>query len=269
MEIKIIKIGYPQVDINKVNSIINNTQKLYRANYEPETSIPNIGRPDLPDYAYSDKLFFEKINQYIDKARLTLGITYVQLEDDWWIRPLNDDRSAMIITTYEAESLINRAKRTLEDFVVFKVITCILTSEYFRRSGKLAYRNSNQNDDLIHVECRNCLFDFCPNKQDRAKGFLELKICDHCRGKLVNGNVPIENIKAIESVMNYLKKPSLKKSAYSIQQNPYLSALIGMGIGILINTISNFSLKTNIILILLFTFGTLIGTFLYDLFKQA
>jgi hypothetical protein len=269
MEIKIVKTGYPQVDINKVISIINKTQNIYRANYEPETSIPDIGRPDLVGYAYSDKLFLGKLNQYIDKTRLMLGITYVQLEDDWWIRPLNDDRTAMMITTYEAESLIERAKRPLEDFVVFKVITCILSSEYFRKSGKLPYRNSNQKDDLIHVEPRNCLFDFCPNKQDRLKGFIELQICEHCRGKLINGNVPIENIKAIESVMNYLKKPSLTKSAYSIQRNPYLLALIGIGIGIFINTISNFSLKTNTILILLFIFGPLIGRFLYDLYKQA
>jgi hypothetical protein len=257
-------MGHLRVDIDRVIDIINKEQKLYPTKYL--TSIPNLGKSDLEGYAYSDKLLFEKLNPHIAKENLTLGITSVQLQKDWWIRP-DPDRSGMIITTFQADSLIEKARRTMEDFVAFKIVTCILTSEYFRKSKKSPYEN------LLHDDCRGCLFDFCPDKEDRVQGLRELYIDAQCEGTLLTGNVPTESIEAIKSVMKYMKKPTLGKTAYSVQKNPYLAMIFGMGIGILVNTIANLLLQTDNLrlsfsLVLLFTIGTLGLKYLYDRIKS-
>lgn len=135
------------------------------------------------------------------------------LQDDWFIRP-NQDRSGMIVTIYQADSVIEKANKSIEDFVIYKVITCIMTSEFYRNSKKSPF------EKLIHDDCRGCLFDFCPDKESRALGLINLIIDDQCRGNLLNANVPQENILAIELIMQYMKKPSFRKSAYSIKQHP-------------------------------------------------
>lgn len=261
MKISIVRMGSPQLDIDRVITIINNNQNMYVAEFL--TSIPNIGRSDLDRYAYSDNLLFEKLNPHIEQQSLTLGITSVQLENNWWIRP-NNDRSGMIITTYEADSLIERTKRTIEDFVVFKIITCVIASEFFRRSGE------SPKEKLIHEDCRGCLFDFCPDKQSRELGLQMLFIDNQCRGILLQGNVPEENIMSIESVMKYMKKPSLSKSVYSVERNPILTAIFGIGIGVMVSTLASFlfttgNLKISILLILFFTLGPVAGKYIYDL----
>jgi hypothetical protein len=264
MQISIVRLGHPQFDIHRVINVINNNQSIYNAKYI--TQIPNLGKSDLASYSYSDKLLFDKLSHYIKESSITIGITSVQLEDDWWIRP-NSDRSAMIITIYQADSVFEKAYRSIEDFVVFKIVTCILSAEFYIRSGQSPY------DILIHDDCRGCLFDFCPVKEDRALGLSALKINNQCRGTLLNGNVPEENIVSIESIMKYMKKPSLGKSIYSVQLSAYLSGLFGIGIGIMINTMTGVLIKVDryyisFLLILLFTVGTIAGKYLYDIFKS-
>jgi hypothetical protein len=263
MQISIVKLGHPQVDIHRVINIINNNQNLYNLVYK--TQVPNLGKSDLEGWLYSDELLFSKLAPHMKSDVLTIGITSVQLEDDWFIRP-NDDRSGMIVTIYQADSVIEKSKKDIEDFVIYKIITCILASEFYKNSNKSPF------EDLIHDDCRGCLFDFCPDKESRAFGLSKLLIDDQCRGNLLNANVPQENILAIESVMQYMKKPSLGKSAYSVQQNPYLAGLFGIGIGIMVNTIASYLFEArnfliSIILILLFTLGTIYGKFLYDKYQ--
>ena len=265
MQISIVKLGHPQVDIHRVISIINNNQNLYKLTYK--TQVPNLGKSDLDGWLYSDNLLFNKLAPHIQKDSITIGITSVQLEDDWFIRP-NKDRSGMIITIYQADSVIEKAKKPIEDFVIYKIITCILTSEFFKKSRKSPF------DELIHDDCRGCLFDFCPDKESRAVGLSNLKIDDQCRGILLNANISQENIAAIESVMKYMKKPRFSKSAYSVQRNPYLAGLFGIGIGIMVHTIASYLFEAHkflisFILILIFTVGIISGKYLYDLYRAS
>ncbi len=265
MQISIIKLGHPQVDIHRVISIINNNQNLYKLNYI--TQVPNLGKSDLDGWLYSDNLLFSKLSPHIRNDSLTIGITSVQLEDDWFIRP-NHDRSGMIITIYQADTVIEKAKKSIEDFLIFKIITCIMTSEFYKKCNKSPFK------ELIHDDCRGCLFDFCPDKESRAFGLSNLKIDDQCKGILLNANVPQENIMAIESVMKYMKKPSFCKSAYSVQRNPYLAGFFGIGIGIAVHTIASYLFEArnfliSFILILLFTVGTISLKYLYDLYRSS
>ena len=265
MQISIVKLGHPQVDIHRIISVINNNQKLYKLTYI--TQVPNLGKSDLEGWLYSDNLLFNKLAPHIKKNSLTIGVTSVQLEDDWFIRP-NLDRSGMIITIYQADSVIEKAKKSIEDFVIYKILTCIMTSEFFRNCRKSPF------EELIHDDCRGCLFDFCPDKESRALGLSRLKIDDQCRGILMNGNVPQDNILAVESVMKYMKKPSFGKSAYSVQKNPYLAGVFGIGIGIMAHTIASYLFEARNLLIsfgfvLLFTVGTISVKHLYDLYMAS
>jgi len=148
------------------------------------------------------------------------------------------------------------------------IITSIMTSEFFIKSRKSPF------DDLIHDDCRGCLFDFCPDKESRSLGLSNLKIDDQCRGILLNANVSQENIMAIESVMKYMKKPRFSKSAYSVQRNPYLAGFFGIGIGIMVHTIASYLFEAHyllisFILILIFTVGTIFVKYLYDLYRAS
>jgi hypothetical protein len=265
MQVSIVKLGHPQVDINRVISVINNNQNLYKLNYM--TQIPNLGKSDLDGWLYSDNLLFDKLTPHIMKGLVTIGITSVQLEDDWFIRP-NHNRSGMILTIYQADSVIEKAKKNIEDFVIYMIITCIITSEFYRKCKQSPF------EKLIHDDCRGCLFDFCPDKESRALGLINLKIDDQCRGNLLNANVPQENILAIESVMKYMKKPSFGKSAYSVQRNPHLAGFFGIGIGIMVHTIASYLFESrnfllSFILFLIFTFGTIFVKYLYDLYRAS
>jgi hypothetical protein len=263
MQIYIVKLGHPQVDIQRVINIINNNQNIYELIYK--TQVPNLGKSDLDGWEYSDNLLFNILAPHIIKDYLTIGLTSVQLEYDWFIRP-NSDRSGMVITIYQADSVIEKAQKTIEDFVIYKIITCILTREFFTISGKSPF------DELIHDDCRGCLFDLCPDKESRAIGLIDLKIDDQCKGILLNANVPQEKITAIESVLKYMKKPSFRKSAYSIKQEPILAGFFGIGIGIMVHTIATYLfeahyLAISIIFILLFTLGIISLKYLYDLYR--
>jgi hypothetical protein len=265
MQISIVNLGHPQVDIHRVISVINNNQNLYKLIYL--TQVPNLGKSDLDGWEYSDDLLFNRLAPHIRKDSLTIGITSVQLEADWFIRP-NHDRSGMILTIYQAESIIEKAKKSIEDFVIYKIITCIMTSEFFIKSTKSPF------DELIHDDCRGCLFDFCPDKESMSFGLSNLIIDDQCRGILLNANVPQENILAIESVMKYMKKPSFGKSAYSVQRNPYLAGFFGIGIGIAVHTIASYLFEArnfliSFIMILFFTVGTISVKYLYDLYRSS
>ena len=264
MEIYIVKLGHPQVDIHRAINVINKKQNIYQLIYK--TQIPNLGKSDLKGWLYSDNMLFNILDPHIKKESLTIGITSVQLQDDWFIRP-NHDRSGMLITIYQADTVIERAKRTIEDFIIYKIITCIMSSQFYKNSKKSPY------DELIHDDCRGCLFDFCPDKESRAIGLSNLIIDNQCKGILLNGNVAPENILAIESVMKYMKKPSLRKSANLVQRNPYLAGLFGIGIGIMVNTIGSYLFEARYLLIsfilsLVITLGTILMKYLYDLYRS-
>ncbi len=263
MQISIVKLGHPQVDIHRVISVINSNQNLYELIYK--TQIPNLGKSDLDGWLYSDNLLFNKLAPHLEKGSLTIGITSVQLQNDWFIRP-NHDRSGMIATIYQADCVIEKANKSIEDFVIYKIITCILTSEFYKNCQKSPF------EELIHDDCRGCLFDFCPDKESRALGLNNLIIDAQCKGVLLNANVPQEKISAIESVLKYMKKPSFSKSAYSIKQNPILAGLFGIGIGIMVHTIASYLFETHypvisIIFILFFTLGIISLKYLYDLYR--
>lgn len=172
----------------------------------------------------------------------------------------------MIITIFEADSLIENAERTIEEYVVCQILTSILTSNYFKRSG------IEPSERLLHDDCRGCLFDFCGNKSEVVRGLQKLDIDTQCRGILIEGNVPEENIDAVLSVLKYIKRPSLNKTMYSIKINPYLTMIFGIGVGIMVNIISKILLdkKSNYIaitLILLCTLGIILGKYFYDIIK--
>jgi hypothetical protein len=99
-----------------------------------------------------------------------------------------------------------------------------------------------------------------------------LDIDTQCRGTLVAGNVPNENISAILSVLNYIKKPSLNKTIYSFMKNPYLTMVFGIGIGILVNILSqnltqNKSDYIGITFVTICTVGIILIKYLYDIVR--
>ncbi len=208
-EVNIIRLGHPQVNINKAIRIINNSQTRYHLSFRD--SIPNLTNSDLDNYAYSDKKLFSLLVPYINNTDLTIGITSVPIEDNWFLRP-NDDRTAFIITIFEVDSIIDKTKRSLEDYFVYQTLICILTSEYLKRSG------IEPSKRLLHDDCKGCLFDFCGNKDDICRGLLKLFIDDQCKGILIEGNVPEENINASLAVLRYMKKPNFRKMIYSIKE---------------------------------------------------
>jgi len=79
-DVVIIKLGHPQVDINRVVNIINSFQNKYRLIYK--NAIPTLGNSDLDDFAYSDNKLFNIIAPLSDINKITIGITSVPLEDN-------------------------------------------------------------------------------------------------------------------------------------------------------------------------------------------
>jgi hypothetical protein len=123
--ISLIKMGHPIIDINRVIGIINKNQNKY--NVISKDAIPNIGNSDLDDYAYSDAKLFNFLGRYYDNNSISIGITSVPLEGSWFLRP-NKGRSQIVITIFEADSLLENAKRTLEEYVVYQILISIMTS---------------------------------------------------------------------------------------------------------------------------------------------
>jgi hypothetical protein len=260
-EVNIIRLGHPQLNINKAIQVINNSQNRYHLSHKD--SIPNLGNSDLHDYAFSDDKLFNLLAPHINTTDLTIGITSVLLEDNWFLRP-NQERTAFIITIFEVDSIIEKIRRTLEDYFVYQILICVLTSEYLKRSG------IEPSERLLHDDCKGCLFDFCGNKDDICRGLVKLYIDDRCKGILIEGNVPEENIDASLAVLKYMKKPNIRKIIYSIKENPFLSFFIGIGSGVLVNLISEQvfpinKISLNITLVLLPFFGV----FLFQLSKDV
>lgn len=260
-EISLVKMGHPRLDIDRVITIINNNQNQYKLIYQD--SIPNLGNSDLDDFSYSDDKLFTIIGPHTRGRDITIGITSVPLQNNWFLRP-NHDRSVIIITIFEADSLIADAKRTIEEYVVYQVLIAILTSDYYKRSG------IQPSERLLHDDCRGCLFDFCGNKMEIVAGLQKLDIDTQCRGILLEGNVPNEKVNAVLSVLKYIRKPSINKTIYSVKRSPYLTMIFGIGVGIFINMISQVlmagkSLLFGIILALSCTIGVIFVKYLYDI----
>ena len=262
-DVCVIRLGHPHVNIERVMKVLSSNQSRYLLRYRD--SVPTLGNSDLNDFAYSDEKMFALLRPHMRDRSLTLGITSVPLEDNWFLRP-NDDRSAFVITTFEVDSLIAYTKKTAEDYLAYQILVSILSSEYFKRSGV------EPSEGLLHHDCRGCLFDFCGNKEDLARGLKNLNIDTQCRGALIEGNVPEESVSAVLAILKYMKKPSIGKSVYSILTNPHLSLLIGIGVGIMVNIVGGLLLQSKdlalgFILFLIFTLGVVLVRYLSDVFQ--
>ena len=235
LKVGLFPIGYNTININKVCSFFNNAQSVYQ--FTEATSILDLGNPDIDVYGYSDKKFESIINPHLNDYNFSVIITCAPIEGNYYTRTILD--KIILITLYQSEEVVEKSKRTFEEYLIIAIAQELISFEFQRVTGK-------NWDDLFHKDTRGCIFDFVGIKEQKAAKLISCKICDSCRGKLSTSNLNNKILIAFEKVLLRIKKPSILKSTKKCILSPIISFIYGgIVIGAIINLFSSFITSTN------------------------
>jgi hypothetical protein len=232
IKIEIFKLGYIiNLNLDIVSNTINRKSKYIKAKIGDTRQ--NIGSPDLKGLGYSDKIFEQFPNKKDDIIHI--GIINSGIEEDYYTRTLGINKILMSLS--QIDEVCEKAKRTREEYVVQTLLTELLWLLYKREKPDSDFK------ELFHNETRNCIFDFCENKSDKAFKLQTGLIDDMCKGKLIQANIPDRYINDIKNILISIHKPSLIKTFEIGFTKPILSFTIGSILGgLIVNFVTSFLL---------------------------
>ncbi len=156
MKLAIVEVGRVAIDLNDLVGKLNRDQTFFEFRFaDPVT---NVSEPDLGPYEYS----FRRIASLAAQRReagddYIIAVTSVPLENNYFSEGLSDER-AIVITTHEADYLMEIARSPLSKYVAVEIVSNVLSLEYQRVGG--------EEHKLWHAAPLGCIFDFAIQKRD-------------------------------------------------------------------------------------------------------
>lgn len=167
--------------------------------------------PDLLDnYGYSDeKLRQSLVDTQEDKENelynLKFYVVNVPLAEDCFSRILSED--TIVITYYEIKDILESEGLPLENYLLSSLYTYVFLYKCYDKFSE---------ENLVHLVCRGCIFDFCGNKKDVINSCDKPKICESCRKRLVEKRVPVGEINKANQELRHLRRNVIDR----LKKNP-------------------------------------------------
>lgn len=221
LNVVIFELGFAgQVNLDKVCRIVNRAQREIRL--QRGDRMENIGEPDIGDVAYSRDRLFARFDAY-RSADLLVGVLQAPMEDNFYTHTQGEGWVALSL--YQTKDICVESARSAEEYVAHTVVTELLWLQYRKRVPGAHYL------DLFHMDTCGCIFDFVLMKMDKVHKLRAPCIDVRCRNKLREANVPERLTDAVESVLNAINMPSMRKSFMVSLHRPGFSFVLGGVIG--------------------------------------
>jgi hypothetical protein len=221
----IFSLGYSQTKVGHLCDLLHSVQSPYA--FKHCGAITNLSSPDLPGYVYSDEAFQALIRPHRGNYDVCVVITSVPIEDNFFTRTV--EGSLIIATFYETQEFLDASGRTPEEYAAMTICQELVSFE-FQRVSTLSWQ------ELFHPDPRGCLFDFAGIKSQKIAKLTQCSLCAQCLGQLAAHNVNEQVTNFALSLLNRIRKPSLRKALHMSTTAPGWSFVYG---GLVIGTAVN------------------------------
>jgi hypothetical protein len=193
-------------------------------------------RLDLPDgmerwqFFSDDRLGFVAP---VNGADLTVAITEYALEDNFYMRRLQD--SVVAMSLYETAEIIESANIPLELFVLRNIYELCLLHHLCDSLPATA----EGIPDTIHDETRSCLFDMNGLKEDIVYSTAHPSFCSQCHARLAATQLPDGIVAEVEKELRRIRKPLYHRIADWVKLHPILAMGITFATAMVIELLGN------------------------------
>lgn len=194
--IRVAGVAAPEnLNVENLCKKLNKIQSYYRFDYLASSAKKKAPNPNRSHGRHSIKQLYDafyKNYPHSRDAKYDVLLTAKRLEGVYFCRPL---RKLGIASSSETEYILSESHRTLQKYFTFLVVCVLPWLQYGIVHGK-------EDEDV------GCLFDSCYDNRDTIiSGLRQCIICDDCRQKFHDKNVPNEQVKSIEKVLHWIKGP--------------------------------------------------------------
>lgn len=186
---------------------------------------------DGEDWSYTDAQLRELVSPDVDYD-FTIGIINAQLEGNFYLRLI--ENNVGILSLHETAEILHYSNLSLENFIIRIIYEA--SAVYFE-SGRSITTDALA---LVHDDTRSCLYDFAPNKADIIFSTTRPIICESCRARIIQKQVPREFLTNAEKELKRIKKQLYYRMADFIKAHPLITLLITSASALALNIVANF-----------------------------
>ncbi|CRK59249.1 hypothetical protein [Alloactinosynnema sp. L-07] len=218
------------IDLVEVCRIINRSQRAIRAIVGPEVTA--LGEPDISAIGYSLPRLFAVLAATAEPEQVMVGITRAPIERNLFGSHVSP--GLIILSLHQVQEVCVSSGRTTEEYLAQSAITELLQLLYVSSSPDALWT------DLAHDEVRGCLFDYVPNKIDKAVKLRCGHLDQQCRARLIESGVAADLLVAADKLLRRIQSPTLGRTLRQALQQPVFSLLLGGVLGgLIINLVSS------------------------------
>jgi len=250
IKIKIGIIGYLPFDFNEKRienlkspefEIIGSITKLKRFNREADIPIGEIlivnNEKKNNLFGYSDVVLEEELIKNSNGADFYIWITYVPLQDNYFVRRLNSN--VVVLSYFQMYDLLKTELIPVESLLLRTIYRHIII--YWKYEKIIPSHKNELKLSLIHDDTRGCMFDACGNKADVLFFLNEPDICDECVRKIEDlgtFRVGDNHISQIKKEFSKIKKGRYYKIIAFVKANPIISIILSALFGLILDLIA-------------------------------
>ena len=188
-------------------------------------------KSDTSSWGYSDSCL-EQVLPKDNNADFVIGVTYIQLEDNYYARRLSSNR--IVLSYFEMYQIFQQGHISVESFLLRTIYRYVLV---FLGQEKIPIQKEALK--YLHDDSRGCIFDMNGYKSDVIFSLDRPKICDDCVIEIRRDKVSDNYITQIKKELRKIKKGRFYRIDECIRRRPILSFIISAVIVISLNLISN------------------------------
>jgi hypothetical protein len=183
---------------------------------------------DTMEWRYSDEILAKELpNQY--EGDFFVGITYVPIEDNFYVRRLSNNR--LILSYFEMFQILKSENIPVENLLLRVLYSSIIV---YQRNEQSIPKTTDW-VGFTHDDTRGCLFDMNGNKSDVAFSLDSPTICDKCITNIREDKVSDNFINTIKKEIQKIKKERFYKISEFVKRKPVLSIFISLIFGVLVS----------------------------------
>ncbi|MCL2282408.1 MAG: hypothetical protein FWC26_03730 [Fibromonadales bacterium] len=206
------------------------------------TREPNNGKKQH-SWIYKDSLL-EKEFPENRKVDFSIWITYVPIEDNYFVRRLSSNR--IVLTYFGMYDILKRGFIPVENLLLRTIYRHILV--YMRYDEHIPV-HKDKKINFTHDDTHGCIFDMNVNKEDVVFSLDKPTICDECIEQIRIAGVADNSVNQIKKEISRIKKGFLYKITGIIKEKTLvkrnfvflliITVLVSTLFGIMINIASN------------------------------
>jgi hypothetical protein len=243
VKIKVITIGHLPITFNK-RIIEKWDSKIFELSGDIENFVLSANS-DGAHWEYSDSNLRSELPKKYD-GDILFAIVNVPVENNYYVRRLANN--TVILTFHEIRNILEYHNIPLEN-VVLRILYA-LTIIYNRFNKKVP--STDENSNYTHDETRGCLFDMTGIKEEIIYSCHRPILCESCLSQIKKDKVSNETICLAVEEIKRIKKKLFYRIADVIKNHPIWAIIISSLFAILLGVI-----------------GSLIASFLFEIFKRA